>query len=124
VALHIDIDHTRRLVQARARGVVITSEILEYPDRISVRNATSYATLVDATGTEFSPGDDAMMAPSARVSLYARMDLRGAIAFIADPAETENISRSYANFGAASRPSRTFGTVDDGRTWLHGGATT
>jgi len=122
VPLHIDIDHNRRLVHAKAEGVLLLAELLDYFDTVAVQDAMPYSKLFDASQARFALNDSDMMVLGARVSAYAEMEPRGPIAFIAGTDDTYDLARRFANLGGAKRPVKIFRQVEDGRRWLDAGA--
>ncbi len=116
--IQIDIDHARRLVHAKAEGLIGLSEILGYFDAVAVQNAMPYGKLFDASRAEFSINDDDMMVLGARVSAYASMEPRGPIAFIVGSDAAHDLGLRFANLGGASRLLRIFKSVEEGRRWL------
>ena len=114
-----EIDHARRFVYARAHGVVVLAEILDYFDAISIHDAAAYPKLFDAQEMIPDLNDDDFMVLAARVSAYAVFDPRGAVAVVATTSEAVYALRRYANFmGGEDRPLRLFDSLDDARRWL------
>jgi hypothetical protein len=113
------IDHETRFVYARALGIVVLAEILDYFDAIAIQDAASYRKLFDARDAVPQLSDDDFMVVAARVSAYAAFGPRGAVALIGTAHDTNYALHRYANFfGGADRPARLFGSVEEARLWL------
>ena len=113
-----DIDHQKRFVYARAHGLVVLQEILDYFDAVTLQDAASYPKLFDAREMVPQLSDDDVMVLGARVSAYAAYDPRGAVAAVAVTQEARDGVRRYMNFAGANRPIRLFDSVEDARDWL------
>jgi len=112
------IDHEKKLVTARAHGVVVLKEILDYFDAVTVQNAHPYPKLFDAREAVPRLSDDDMMVLGARVSAYAAFDPRGPVAAIATTAAASAALQRFMNLGNADRPMRLFTSVEQARAWL------
>ena len=112
------IDHEKKLVTARAHGLVTLKEILDYFDAVTVQEAASYPKLFDAREAVPQLSDDDVMVLGARVSAYAEFDPRGAVAAVATTAEASAALQRLMNLGNADRPMRLFTTVEEARNWL------
>lgn len=115
-----DIDHQKRFVHARAHGIVVLQEILDYFDAVTLQDAASYPKLFDASEMVPQLSDDDVMVLGARVSAYAAYDPRGAVAAVAVTTEARDAVRRYMNFSGAKRSMQLFTTVEDARAWLLG----
>jgi hypothetical protein len=118
VPVDFDIDHQKRFVYARAHGLVVLQEILDYFDAVTLQDAASYPKLFDAREMVPQLSDDDVMVLGARVSAYAAYDPRGAVAAVAVTQEARDGVRRYMNFAGANRPIRLFDSVEDARDWL------
>lgn len=116
--IHVDIDHTMRLVTAKADGAVYLQDMLDYFDALVTAGAMPYAKLFDARELDSRLSDDEMQVLGARVRANAVYDPRGAIAAVATaPAARAAIERFRA-LGGARRPVELFATVEGARAWL------
>jgi hypothetical protein len=119
VPVEYEIDHETRFVYARARGIVVLSEILEYFDAVAIQDAAPYRKLFDAQDAVSQLSDDDFMVLAARIRAYAAFRPRGAVALVGTTDDANDAFRRYANFfGGEDRPVRLFGSVEEARLWL------
>lgn len=103
---------------AKAHGVVLLKDVLDYFDALAVAGAMPYAKLFDARDLDSRLSEDDMQALGARVRANAVYDPRGAIAAVATaPAARAAIERFRA-LGGARRPVELFATVEGARAWI------
>jgi hypothetical protein len=123
VPVNHKIDHEKRFVHARAHGVVILQEILDYFDAVVIADAAAYRKLFDAREMIPRLSDDDFMVLAACVSAYAACDPRGPVAAVATTKEAIGALRRYMNFlGADDRPIRMFASIEEAQAWLEGAA--
>jgi hypothetical protein len=120
VPIHFTIDHDRRIVEARAEGIVGRTDIEDFLDAVVVQNAIPYRKLFDGRKAIPKYVDADVMLIGARISAYAAtMEPRGALALIAGDEESQEIARRFLNLGKPSgRPARVFLSEDEARRWL------
>jgi hypothetical protein len=114
-----EIDHEKRFVFARAHGIVVLQELVDYFDAVALHDAGAYRKLFDARMMVPRFSDDDFMMIAARVSAYAVFSSRGAIAVVATTHDAILAARRYMNFaGGEDRPVRLFDSLDRARSWL------
>lgn len=115
--IRFTIDHAKRFVYARAEGEVTLSDIEGFTDAVMVENALPYRKLFDGRGAFGKYDDNDMMMLGARVSAYASVGKRGALAVVPSPEYFEMASR-FINLGKSDRPARVFLDRDAALRWL------
>ena len=83
--IRFTIDHAKRFVHARAEGEIDLADIEEFSDAVMVENAMPYRKLFDGRGAFGKYDDHDMMMLGARVSAYAAVEKRGALALVPSP---------------------------------------
>lgn len=111
------IDHTRNLVEARAEGDISLTDIEEFTDAIMVENAMPYRKLFDGRGAFGKYDDQDLMQLAARISAYASVERRGALAIVPSE-EYIDLAKRFINLGKSGRPARVFTSPDDALQWL------
>ena len=111
------IDHDRRFVHARAEGEVGLKDIEAFLDAVVIENALPYRKLFDGRRSIGRYNDNDVMLLAARVSVYAHIDRRGALAILTGPQHLELAAR-FLNLGRSGRPARSFLDEDEARRWL------
>src|SRR6185295_14456725 len=91
-------DHAKHLVTARAEGEITLQDIEEFTDAVMVENAMPYRKLFDGRGAFGKYDDQDMMQLGARVSAYASVERRGALAIVPSPEYLE-MARRFINLG-------------------------
>jgi hypothetical protein len=112
------IDHETRYVEAKFDGTLRLKDIEDFTDAVVGGNALSYKKLIDgrtATGT-YTDAD--VMAMGARLSAYATMGKRGALAVIPASAKYAELADRLLNLGKDGRPAKAFLSIDEARKWL------
>ena len=111
------IDHERRLVHARAEGVVRVKDIEAFLDAVAVENALPYRKLFDGRGAigRYDAADIAVL--SARVNTLSHIDRRGALALVTSPRYAALADR-FVVLVSSGRPARAFLDEDEARRWL------
>ena len=115
--IRFSIDHAKRFVHARAEGEIDLADIEEFSDAVMVENAMPYRKLFDGRGAFGKYDDHGMMMLGARVSAYAAVERRGALALVPSPEYFELASR-FINLGKSGRPARVFLDPDEALLWL------
>ena len=115
--IHYTIDHARRLVEARAEGEVTLHDIEEFTDAVMVENAMPYRKLFDGRGSFGKYDDQDLMRLGARISAYASVERRGALALVPG-AEHLDLARRFINLGKSGRPAQVFTDPDEAMRWL------
>ncbi len=115
--IRFTIDHANRLVRARAEGEITPTDIEDFTDAVMVENALPYRKLFDGRGAFGKYDDNDMMMLGARVSAYAAVEKRGALALVPSPEYFEMASR-FINLGKTGRPVRVFLDPDEALRWL------
>ncbi len=112
------IDHEARFVQARFDGVIVLKDVEDFCDAIIGQNCLPYRKLIDGRTAIGKYDDNDVMALGARMSAYATMGPRGALAMVpADPVSLELTDR-LINLGKDGRPAKAFRSLDEARKWL------
>lgn len=116
--IEFDIDHVRRFVTAKARGVVVLQDMLDYFDALAAAGAMPYSKLFDARELEARFDEDDLKRLAARIESNRAFDPRGAIAAVATRPETIAAVQRFKDLGGARRPIEIFATVEGARAWL------
>src|SRR3982751_4725554 len=96
------IDQDRRFVHARAHGEVGLKDIEGFLDAVVIENALPYRKLFDGREAIGKYIDNDVMLLAARVSVYAHIDRRGALAILTAPQHLELTAR-FINLGKSDR---------------------
>jgi hypothetical protein len=115
--IRFTIDHVKRFVHARAEGEITLTDIEDFSDAVMVENAMPYRKLFDGRGAFGKYDDHDMMMLAARVSAYAAVEKRGALALVPAPEYFEMAAR-FINLGKSDRPARVFVEPDEALRWL------
>ncbi len=118
MGIKFTIDHKARYVEARCEGVVDLKDVEAFLDAVVVEDALRYRKLLDGRGAVPQYTNDDVMALGARVSAYAKIEQRGALALIAGTDEHFELSQRFINLGKSDRPARVFRSEDEARKWL------
>lgn len=110
-------DHAKHLVTARAEGEITLQDIEEFTDAVMVENAMPYRKLFDGRGAFGKYDDHDLMQLGARISAYAAVERRGALAIVPS-AEYMDLARRFINLGKSGRPARVFDNPDEALVWL------
>ena len=112
------IDHEARFVDAKFDGVLVLKDVEDFCDAIVGQNCLPYRKLIDGRTATGKYDDNDVMALGARLSAYATMGPRGAMAMIpADGVSLDLIDR-LINLGKDGRPAKAFHSIDEARKWL------
>jgi hypothetical protein len=115
--IRFTIDRTNRIVRARAEGEISLKDIEDFTDAIMVENVMPYRKLFDGRGAYGKYDDNDMMMLGARVSAYAAVERRGALALVPSP-EYFEMSGRFINLGKSGRPAKVFLDPDEALRWL------
>jgi hypothetical protein len=115
--ISFSIDHTKRFVRARAEGEVSRTDIEDFTDAVMVENAMPYRKLFDGRRAFGKYDDHDMMMLAARVSAYAAIERRGALALVPSR-EFYEMAERFINLGKSGRPARVFLDPDEAQRWL------
>ena len=116
--IHFTIDHKTRFVDAKFDGLIVLKDVEDFSDAVVGQGALPYRKLIDGRTATGTYNDSDVMALGARLSAYATMGPRGALAMVpADTVSLELIDR-LMNLGKDGRPAKAFRSVDEARTWL------
>jgi hypothetical protein len=115
--IQFTIDHANRLIRARAQGEVSLKDIEDFTDAIMVENAMPYRKLFDGRNAFGKYDDNDLMQLGARISAYASVERRGALAIVPS-AEHIDLAKRFINLGKSGRPARVFDDPDEALQWL------
>ena len=104
-------------VRRRTEGEISLTDIEDFTDAVMVQNAMPYRKLFDGRGAFGKYDDHDMMMLAARVSAYAAVERRGALAIVPSPEYFEMASR-FINLAKSGRPARVFLDPDEALLWL------
>ena len=116
--IHYTIDHKARHVEAKFDGPLTLKDLETFTDAVVGAGGLPYKKLIDgrtATGT-YTDAD--VMAMGARLSAYATMGKRGALALVPADAKYVELVDRLLNLGKDGRPAKAFLSIDDARRWL------
>jgi hypothetical protein len=116
--IHYTIDHKARTVDAKFDGNLVLKDVEDFTDAVVGAGALPYRKLIDgrtATGT-YTDAD--VMALGARLSAYATMGKRGALALVPASQKYVELIDRLLNLGKDGRPAKAFLSIDDARKWL------
>lgn len=116
--IHFTIDHKTRFVDAKFDGLIVLKDVEDFCDAIIGQNCLPYRKLIDGRTAVGKYDDKDVMAMGARMSAYATMGPRGALAMV--PADTVSLELTdrLINLGKEGRPAKAFRSIDEARTWL------
>jgi hypothetical protein len=115
--INMKIDRARRYVEAVAEGEVSLADIEEFLDAVIVADALPYRKLFDGRAAYGKYTDEEVMRLAARLSAYASMGRRGAVALVT-PVQYYELAARVLNLDRRDMPSRIFIDVDEARAWL------
>jgi hypothetical protein len=116
--IHFTIDHAKRFVDARAEGVVDLKDVETFADAVVSQDALPYRKLFDGRQAIAKYTSDDVMLLGARVSAYATMGPRGALAIVGADEKALDLARRFMNLGKEGRPAKAFLSIDEARKWL------
>jgi hypothetical protein len=117
--IKVEIDHDRQWVEAVTEGEVSLADIEEFLDAVIVADALPYRKLFDGRASYGKYTDEEVMRLAARLSAYASMGRRGAVALVT-PVQCYELAARVLNLDKRDTPSRIFIDADEARAWLEG----
>ena len=115
--IHVKIDRARRYVEAVAEGELSLADIEEFLDAVIVGDALPYRKLFDGRASYGKYTDEEVMRLAARLSAYASMGPRGAVALVT-PVQYYELAARVVNLDKRDMPIRIFIDADEARSWL------
>ncbi len=112
------IDHEARFVDAKFDGVLVLKDVEDFCDAIVGQDALPYRKLIDGRTAVGKYDDNDVMALGARLSAYATMGPRGALAMVPAEGASLELTDRLINLGKDGRPAKAFHSVDEARKWL------
>jgi hypothetical protein len=112
------IDHKARLVEAKFEGNLVLKDVEEFADAVVGAGALPYRKLIDGRTATGTYNDADVMAMGARLSAYATMGPRGALAIVPASAIYVELADRLLNLGKDGRPAKAFLSIDEARKWL------
>ena len=116
--IHFTIDHKTRFVDALFDGVLALKDVEDFCDAIIGQNCLAYRKLIDGRTATGKYDDNDVMALGARLSAYATMGPRGALAMVPAADVSLDLTDRLINLGKDGRPAKAFRSVDEARQWL------
>ena len=116
--IHFTIDHKTRFVDARFDGVLVLKDVEDFCDAIVGEDALPYRKLIDGRAATGKYDDNDVMAMGARLSAYATMGPRGALAMVPADDVSLDLTDRLINLGKGGRPAKAFRSVEEARKWL------
>lgn len=116
--IHFTIDHKARYIEATFDGHLVLKDVEAFCDAVVAADGLPYRKLIDgrtATGT-YTDAD--VMAMGARLSAYAAISKRGALALVPAPDTSLELADRILNLGKEERPAKSFLSIDEARAWL------
>jgi hypothetical protein len=117
--INVKIDHAKRWVEATAEGEVTLDDIETFLDAVLVADALPYRKLFDGRASFGKYTDEEVMRLAARLSAYASLGRRGAVALVT-PVQYYELAARVLNLDTPERPGRIFLDPDKARAWLEG----
>lgn len=116
--IEYNIDHDKRLVQARVVGVIALKDIEAFTDAVVAQNALTYRKLFDGSRGDGSYDDHDVMMLAARAAAYATLAKRGPLALVPRPTHGAELAKRYVNLGKFTGQAQIFSTAEEGLKWL------
>ena len=116
--IHFTIDHKARHVEAKFDGPLVLKDVEDFADAVVAAGALPYRKLIDGRTATGTYTDNDVMALGARLSAYATMGKRGALALIPAPDASLELVDRLLNLGKEGRPAKGFLSIDEARKWL------
>ena len=116
--VHLAIDHKTRFVDVRFDGVIVLKDVEDLCDAIVGQDALPYRKLIDGRTAVGKYDDNDVMALGARLSAYATMGPRGALAMVPADDVSLDLTDRLINLGKNGRPAKAFRSVEEARAWL------
>jgi len=116
--IHFTIDHKTRFVDAKFDGLLVLKDIEDFSDAVVGQGGLPYRKLIDGRTATGKYDDKDVMALGARLSAYATMGPRGALAMIPADNVSLELTDRVINLGKDGRPAKAFRSIDEARAWL------
>jgi len=116
--IHYTIDHKARHVEAKFDGNLVLKDVEDFTDAVVGAGALPYRKLIDGRTATGTYTDEDVMAMGARLSAYATMGKRGALAIVPASAKYVELADRLLNLGKDGRPAKAFTSIDEARKWL------
>jgi hypothetical protein len=115
--IDVKIDRARRWVEAVAEGELSLEDMEEFLDAVIVADALPYRKLFDGRASYGKYTDEEVMRLAARLSAYASLGRRGAVALVT-PVQHYELAARVLNLNRGDQPSRIFLDPEEARRWL------
>src|SRR5689334_4451104 len=115
--IHFTIDHKARYVEAKFDGHLVLKDLEEFSDAVVGQGALPYRKLIDGRTAHGTYTDADVMAMGARLSAYATLGKRGAMALIPAPPFSLELIDRLLNLSKDGRPAKAFLSIDAARKW-------
>jgi hypothetical protein len=112
------IDHKARFVDAKFEGHLTLKDVEEFADAVVGAGGLPYRKLIDGRTAHGTYTDADVMALGARLSAYATMGKRGALALVPTSQTYVELIDRLLNLGKEGRPAKAFLSIDEARKWL------
>lgn len=112
------VDHSARLVSAKARGEVVRTDIEDYIDGLAAAATLSYRKVLDMTQGRLVLSDDDRAAIGVRIRAHEDLGPMGSVAVIAGSDELYDQIRQFESAVHAHRPLRIFREAETAYAWL------
>ncbi|CAN5761918.1 hypothetical protein BH11PSE3_BH11PSE3_02090 [soil metagenome] len=116
--IHFKIDHKARYVEAKFDGVLALKDVEEFCDAVVAADALPYRKLIDGRTASGVYTDSDVMALGARISAYASISKRGALALVPAPDTSLELADRFLNLGKNDRPAKAVLSIEEARIWL------
>jgi hypothetical protein len=116
--IQFTIDHKARHVEAKFDGLLVLKDLEDFADAVVGAGALPYRKLIDGRTAHGTYTDADVMALGARLSAYATMGKRGALALIPMSEKYVELADRLLNLGKDGRPAKAFLSIDEARKWL------
>jgi hypothetical protein len=113
------IDHEKRLVLARAEGIITMKDIEDFTDDVVARDALAYRKLFDGSDAAGTYDDNDVMLLAARASAYATLTRRGRLALVPRRNAVPDLAERFINLGKFEGQAMVFRTRKEALEWLN-----
>ncbi len=113
------IDHEKRLVLARAEGIITMKDIEDFTDDVVARDALAYRKLFDGSDAAGTYDDNDVMLLAARASAYATLTRRGRLALVPRRNAVPDLAERFINLGKFEGRAMVFRTRKEALEWLN-----
>src|SRR2546423_15028726 len=97
--IHFKIDHKARYVEAKFDGLLVLKDVEDFCDAVVAADALPYRKLIDGRTATGTYTDTDVMAMGARLSAYADISKRGALALVPAPGTSLELADRIINLG-------------------------